>query len=240
MPTSACDTTSIECSLSRIADSLTADWTWVGWVTSVVLPLAGIAASILIGIASLRLAGAANRLSREARATEAQRLGRQGRERFVSHLVDWLELRWSEYDSPEPKQASAESLLQASLRLRAAVLEPGVDPRSATAVVEAADLAWDAVSSMPAIEKRVSASSMKNAVLTLAHSYLALPDLLDDTLVEFAKRVDALKSAAASGSARSQLREVLKDTSRENGTPRSDAEIEALLDAFESHVATSS
>ncbi|WP_449408863.1 hypothetical protein [Microbacterium maritypicum] len=236
MPASDCTDDTVECSLSRIADSLTQDLTLIDWVTSVGLPLAGIAASVLIGIASIRLTSAANRVNERTTAAEQERLSREGRDRFVAHLVEWLEIRWAEFSGADPHPADAQTLLQASLRLRAAVLVPGVDPEGATKVVDAADRAWDEVVSMPVIERRVSATSLKNAVYTLAHSYLALPDFLDDTIGEFDRRLIALKNAAADGRARARLRQELLDVPRPDGEPRTTEEVEALLKAFEANL----
>lgn len=200
------------------------------WLTSIWLPLAGIAASVFIGIASLRLAGAANRISERAATAEAQREAREGRARFVGHLLHWTDVVWSGEKGVE----HAEAQMQASLRVKSSSLaEPGLDPEAAGKIVDAAHRARSIVEAMRPIERRAIGPGVKGSVATLGHALIAFPDGIEASLAEFHRRLDVFEREAADGRAREELRDVLRGTTGPDGKPRTDEEIEGLLDSFE-------
>lgn len=238
MPAPSCTDESIECSLLRIADATSGDWTWVDWMVSIGLPFAGIAASILIGIASIRLTVAANRISARAMAAEEEKEGQEGRERFVALLLEWLEIHWAEYAGTDAVPASAEAKLQAALKVHAASINRrGVDSDAAARIFDAGERALKTLKGMPVLEARATATFLKSMVSTAAHSYLALPDQVDDNIVEFDRRLKKHEERAMNGTARMALREMLLQSARPDGSTRSPEEVEALLDAFEAHAA---
>ena len=237
MPIAICDDDSIECSLTRIADSLTGDWTFLDWVVNLGLPIAGVAASILIGVASIRLTVAANRVSARATAAEEQKEGREARERLVALMLEWLEVHWAEFSGVDAVPVSAETKLQASLRLTAAAINrAGINTEDAMKIIDAGKRALASLEAMPPLERRVSSTGLKSMVSTAAHSYLALPDEVDETINAFDQRLDLLESRAERRAARDELREVLRTSARPDGSERSPEEIESLLDAFEAQV----
>jgi hypothetical protein len=228
--TAPCTDGSIECSLARIANTLTSNWGWVDWVVSVGLPVASIAASVFIGVASVRLARAANRVSIRTRDAEEAREAREGRERFAKAVLDWAEIRWSEDDERSDARRLAETL-GASLRMKsAALVEPGFDKSAARAVVDMALRAEQVSEEMPPIEREISNATLKGIVQALAHSFIAFPDEVESNLREGEQRIGAVESAAAKGEGREQLRNHIRERFRGAGEPvPSDAELDEML-----------
>lgn len=237
MPDAACEDDSIRCSLTRIADSLTADWSWVDWLVTVGLPIAGIAASVLIGVASIRLTRAANRLNERATSAEAAKQAKEARSVFVDALLDWVDALWSEPDA-DTRQERAETVTRTSLKMKAAVLaETGIDSAAAKSVSDAVVRARAVLEAMPPLERTVASKAVKENVQTLATAFLALPDGLPASMRIFDSHIHKMREAAENNAVRARLR---ADLARREGTEKLSSEkIEAMLDALEDEIAGS-
>lgn len=231
--TAACNDDSLSCSLSRIADALTAEWSLLDWLVSVAVPLAAVAASVLIGIASLRLAGAANRISAQSRASDEAREVREGRGRFALEALAWIDARWTEVDLDD-RRLQEEKVLAASLKVKSSALtEPGIEFESAKSVVDSISEAWEALEQMPPIERSVSSPIVGAICQTLVHSFAAMPEALDRNLAEFTRRLEAVRADAKSGKVREELKQALLTAQQDAGIELSEGDVDAALDAFE-------